>query len=123
MALLVRLARASAPAEAFGLLGAQPTRNGVRLQLFPMAALTGPTGFRVTPRTLALGRRALRRQGLVLAGCYHTHPTARSSPSDLDRASMARFPVWWLIYAPRAGRATILRSRAGILEKGRLRVG
>jgi hypothetical protein len=38
----------------------------------------------------------------------------------LDRVSMTRFPLWWLIYSSGRNRATIVRGRAGLLEKGRL---
>ncbi|MDQ3493314.1 MAG: Mov34/MPN/PAD-1 family protein [Chloroflexota bacterium] len=120
---LIRLAEERAPSEAVGLLGAISTALGMRLRLYPiLEAVTGPTGFRVTTRQLAATRSAIRRDGLLLAGCFHTHPTAGPAPSGLDRASMLRLPGWWLIYSRPARRALIVRLRAGVLEQGRLKV-
>jgi proteasome lid subunit RPN8/RPN11 len=121
---LVRAAELAAPAEACGLLGAAGQGRRIRLHVVPLTnAARSPNGFRITPRELAAGRRSLRRRGLILCGCFHSHPTQRAEPSPLDRSSMERFPLWWLIYSRPQRAVRLLRARTGRLERAIVRLG
>jgi proteasome lid subunit RPN8/RPN11 len=121
---LVRAAELAAPAEACGLLGAAGENGRIRLHVVPLANATrSPNGFRITPRELAAGRRSLRRRGLIFYGCFHSHPTQGAEPSPLDRSSMERFPLWWLIYSRPRGAVRLLRARTGRLERATVRLG
>ena len=121
---LVRAAELAEPAEACGLLGAAGEGGRIRLHVVPLPnAARSPHGFRITPRELAAGRRSLRRRGLMLYGCFHSHPTQGAEPSPLDRSSMVRFPLWWLIYSRPRRAVRMVRSGAGRLERATVGVG
>jgi proteasome lid subunit RPN8/RPN11 len=124
LARLARAARAAAPAEACGVLGASRAGAALRLHVVPLtAARTSANGFRISRSQLVQARRVLRRRGLVLCGCFHSHPTRAPDPSPLDRLAMRRAPFWWLIYSPRARSVRLVRARGEQLEPARLRVG
>jgi proteasome lid subunit RPN8/RPN11 len=78
--------------------------------------------FRISSASLASARRALRRRGLFLSGCFHTHPMLGPEPSGLDLRSMYRFPFWWLIYSPMERRVRMVRSRGSHIERAIVRV-
>jgi len=121
---LVRAAELAAPAEACGLLGAVGEGGRIRLHVVPLVnAYRSPNGFRIRPRELAAGRRSLRRRGLILCGCFHSHPTQGAEPSRLDRSSMDRAPLWWLIYSRPRRVVRLVRARAGRLERAIVRLG
>ena len=121
---LVRAAELASPAEACGLLGAAGEGGRIRLHVLPLAnAARSPNGFRITAHELAAGRRSLQRRGLILYGCFHSHPTQAPEPSPLDRSSMERFPLWWLIYSRPRRVVRLLRARAGRLDRATVRLG
>ena len=96
----------------------------MRLFLIPLTnEARSAYAFRITSKELAKARRTLRRRGLVLVGCFHSHPTLGSEPSPLDRLWMSRFPLWWLIYSPIGGRVRMVRARPNRMEHALLRVG
>jgi proteasome lid subunit RPN8/RPN11 len=112
------------PREACGLLGGRRQGSDVRLHLVPVpnVALSGNT-FVITSRGLATARRTLQRRRLLLLGCFHTHPAVGPEPSPLDRHSMSRFPLWWLIYSPMGRRVRMVRARRNHMERALVRVG
>ena len=96
----------------------------MRLFILPLAnEARSAYAFRITSKGLAKAMRTLRRRGLVLAGCFHSHPTLGPEPSLLDRHWMSRFPLWWLIYSPSGGRVRMVRARANRVERALVRVG
>jgi proteasome lid subunit RPN8/RPN11 len=120
---LARAAELAAPAEACGLLGAAGEGGRIRLRVFPLPNATrSPNGFRITRRELAAGCRSLRRRGLILYGCFHSHPTQGAEPSPLDRSSMERFPLWWLIYSRPRRTVCLVRARAGRIDRATVRL-
>ncbi len=112
------------PREACGLLGGRREGDAVRLYVLPVRnAARSPNIFVMTAQRLSAARATLRRRRLVLCGCFHTHPTLGPEPSWLDRRSMERFALWWLVYSRRSRRLTMIRTRAGRLERARVRMG
>jgi proteasome lid subunit RPN8/RPN11 len=111
------------PREACGLLGGRKQGTSMRLYVVPVpnVARSG-NAFRITSHGLAMARRMLRRRRLLLCGCFHTHPTLGPKPSWLDRHSMVRFPVWWLIYSPMKRRLRLVRARPKHMESALVRV-
>lgn len=69
-----------------------------------------------------MARRRLRARNLLLYGCFHTHPTLGPKPSSLDRHSMSRFPLWWLIYSPAGPSLRLVRARDNHMERALVRV-
>jgi proteasome lid subunit RPN8/RPN11 len=61
------------------------------------------TTFEIDPRTLLDARRAARRGGPAVIGCYHSHPSGVARPSQRD-VDLAEPGTVWLIIA--AGEVT-----------------
>jgi proteasome lid subunit RPN8/RPN11 len=112
------------PREACGLLGGRWEGAHVRLFIVPVPnrARSGLV-FRMTSQGLATARRTLQRRALLLCGCFHTHPTLGPEPSSLDRYSMSRFPLWWLIHAPMRRGLRMVRAGDSGMERAPVRVG
>jgi proteasome lid subunit RPN8/RPN11 len=118
LARLDRIAIQAFPREACGLIGGR--RQGTSVRLYVVAvpnAARSRNGFRITSQGFAMARRRLRARGLPLYGCFHTHPTLGPKPSSLDRHSMSRFPLWWLIYSPVGPSLRLVRARDNHMER------
>ena len=88
---------ASAPAEEVcGLIGGD---GRCLLDFYPVpnAAADRRTGYLMAPREQIAVMRALRDNGQVLAGIFHTHPFTEAEPSATDLALAAWPGVYYFI--------------------------
>jgi desampylase len=73
--------------------------------------------FEVDPAAQFAAIRAARAGGPTVVGCYHSHPSGSTAPSDCDRTMIGRVGELWLItdgVSVRAWRANTLTSFAEV---------
>lgn len=73
--------------------------------------------FEVDPAVQFAAIRAARAGGAAVIGCYHSHPSGCTVPSDCDRAMIGRVGEVWLItdgMSVRGWRANTLTSFAEV---------
>ena len=89
-AALIGEATLEAPHECCGALGG---REGRIVAVFPVknVAADAASQFELEPAGLVAVRAAARREGLDIAGFYHSHPRTSPEPSSYDVAN-ARYP-------------------------------
>lgn len=99
---MVGLAASVLPREACGLLGGRPARGGrLQVTLYPAEnEARSARGFLIRSRQMGELQRRIEDDGLVLCGCYHSHPRGAARPSVADRRLSARPGFLWIIFAP-----------------------
>jgi proteasome lid subunit RPN8/RPN11 len=108
---VVELSESALPEEACALLGMVMEGVYRRLSIYPTEnAFHSARAFCIRRVSVEAIKGLMRSDGVQLAGCFHSHPTDVPEPSELDRQSMRRLPLYWLIYSVK-GRA--LRAFAG----------
>ncbi len=79
---MITHARADAPIEACGYLGAS---NGIALESIRLTNVDhSPEHFSLDPAEQFAAARNLRKQGLQLRAVYHSHPASPARPSQED---------------------------------------
>ena len=83
---LIDAAKASAPNECCGVLG---SRDGLVVSVIPVANVAAePTSkYALDPAGLVAARATARRDGLEVAGFYHSHPRTSPELSSYDVAN------------------------------------
>lgn len=83
---LVEAARQSAPEECCGVIC---MRDGAVADVLPVAnvATDRRASYELDPAQLVATRSAARRDGLEIAGFYHSHPRTSAEPSSYDLAN------------------------------------
>ncbi|WP_375382151.1 Mov34/MPN/PAD-1 family protein [uncultured Sphingomonas sp.] len=92
---------AGSPVEICGLLFGDDARIVERRRCRNVAAEPA-VAFEIDPAALLAAHRAMRRGGLRLVGCYHSHPSGTPEPSARDAAAAAPDGWFWLIATTRA---------------------
>jgi desampylase len=109
---IVALAAAEPAREVCGLLLGSELRIDDIAVAANIAADASRT-FEVDPAVQFAAIRAARTGGVAVVGCYHSHPSGSTMPSDCDRAMIGRVGDLWLItdgVSLRAWRANTLTS-------------
>ena len=105
---LLAEARAAVPDEACGLLFG--TADSVCAWRAAANVHPAPqTRFEIDPQALVAAHRAMRGGGPALVGYYHSHPTGRAVPSEIDHAMAAPDGMIWAI----VGESRVTFWRAG----------
>ena len=113
---IVALAAAEPDHEVCGLL----LGSGTRIDDIAIAANVAADPsctFEVDPAVQFVAIRAARTGGPAVVGCYHSHTSGHTTPSDCDRAMIGHIGEFWLItdgVSLRAWRANTLTSFAEV---------
>lgn len=109
----IREAAAATPSrEICGLL--VKTRDGADAHLTPNRHPNPELGFAICAAAFAKIQRTARAYGGTVIGCFHSHPSGETSPSETDLLAAAEDGFVWLICAPRgAMQAWRLRLQGG----------
>jgi proteasome lid subunit RPN8/RPN11 len=114
-------AEAAYPEECCGALLGHPTPGGWSVTTAQPAANAAASGqsYQIAPAELVRIAREANRQGLVLAGFYHSHPDQPALWSETDLTEATWPGCAYLITAVAAGRAGASRAYllAGAEEK------
>ncbi len=97
---LIAEARAAFPNECCGLIEGVKTPEGCRataLHGSKNLAVDAARGFLIDPQVHFDLLRRLRGTERAIIGCYHSHPGARSEPSERDRVEAIDDGFVWLI--------------------------
>jgi desampylase len=113
---IVELAAAEPMREVCGLLLGGDDRIDA---IVPAAnvAVDPARAFEVDPAIQFSAIRVARAGGPAAVGCYHSHPSGSTAPSDCDRTMIGRVGELWLItdaVSVRAWRANTLTSFAEV---------
>lgn len=57
-------------------------------------------GFAICDAVYATAQRNARAQGQTVLGCYHSHPSGETAPSETDMLAVQEDGFLWLILAP-----------------------
>ncbi|HYC88691.1 MAG TPA: M67 family metallopeptidase [Thermoanaerobaculia bacterium] len=115
LARVVALASAAFPAEACGLLAAKRVGRFLDIVLYPAPNVAIARGsFEIPRAAIATIRRRIGRDGLVLCGCFHSHPSGPARPSPTDsRLARTRPDFLWLIYSASSQQIGVFRKSNG----------
>jgi len=102
-------ARAALPGECCGLLlGRRDGEEAVAAALHPARNLaTRADRFEIAPEDHFAAVKRARAEGLIVIGCYHSHPHGAAAPSAADLAGASEEGFLWLIATPDAMAAFI----------------
>jgi proteasome lid subunit RPN8/RPN11 len=94
-------AAAAAPRECCGLIEGRRDGEGFRVMaLHPARNLAADADrFDIDPRDHLAASKAARANGIIIIGCYHSHPAGRAEPSVRDLAGAGEDNFLWLIEA------------------------
>ena len=93
---IVALAAAEQMREVCGLLLGEGERIDDIIPAQNVAA-DAARSFEVDPAVQFAAIRAARAGATAVVGCYHSHPSGSTAPSDCDRAMIGRVGELWLI--------------------------
>ena len=113
---IVALAATEPMREVCGLLLGEGNRIDDIATAANVAADSSST-FEVDPAVQFAAIRAARAGGPAVVGCYHSHPSGSTAPSDCDRAMIGRVGELWFItdgVSVRGWRANTLTSFAEV---------
>lgn len=112
---IAALSAAAFPAEACGLLAGRTTGGTLELVPYPTPnAARGRNAFRIPPAALTSVLQRMYRDGVVLCGCFHSHPSGPARPSPVDCRFGSRSPQFlWLIYSTTTRDLALFRQRGG----------
>jgi proteasome lid subunit RPN8/RPN11 len=111
------------PGECCGVLLGQSTPEGWRVEQAVRAANTyagsAPNRYQIAPSELVRIERDARRQGLGIAGFYHSHPDHPAQWSPTDFAQAHWLGCSYVITAVALGKAAVTNSflLAGVTEE------
>lgn len=109
---LQQLAKDAAPRECCGLL--LGTRDGEIFHIsdiHPARNLAAQADrFDIAPRDHFAAQRSARASGVMVIGCYHSHPGGTAQPSATDLAGAGQEEFLWLIANGEALNAFVYRD-------------
>lgn len=112
---IAALSAAAFPAEACGLLAGRTSGGTLEVLPYPVPnAARGRNAFRIAPAALSSALRRMHRDGVVLCGCFHSHPSGPARPSPNDCRFGNPSPQFlWLIYSTTTRDLALFRRRGG----------